>query len=68
MFISWWFSVVLFTATYMGNMMAFLTVVKTEPPFANLEELLAQDDYMFGLQGQTGYQVMFSVSHRSDYV
>ena len=44
-------------ATYVGNVTAFLAVVKICPPFTTLEELANQDEYMFDALGGTPLQM-----------
>ena len=62
-FAAWWLSVVVIMSTYNSTMMAFLAVMKVDPPFTTLEELVDQNEYMFGVQGNTGYHVLFQVSY-----
>ena len=49
------------TVTYLGNLTAFLAVVRVDPPFNSLEELVNQDEYTFGVQGNTGYETVLKV-------
>ena len=58
----WWMVCIIITATYSANLFAFFTVFKPSFPFNNLEELLGQDDYMFGTLGGTGFETTMKVS------
>ena len=40
-------------ATYSGNLIAYLTVTKTDLPFNSVDDMLAQDKFKFGLMGGT---------------
>jgi hypothetical protein len=57
----WLFSMVV-VATYCGNMIAFLSVTKDTLPFDTLDELLDQDEYIWGTVGQTLWVLVWSVS------
>ena len=59
-FITWWTFTVVIVATYTGNLVAFLTVVKIYPPFRSLAELVEQDEYLFGTLG-SGWATVFKV-------
>ena len=48
-------------ATYIGNLIAFLVVVKISPPFYNLDDLGSQDEYHFGTMGATIWEMTFRV-------
>ena len=59
----WWlFVVVTIVATYMGNLIAFLTVIIITPPFTNIEELAAQKEYKYGTMGDSAWEVVFRVN------
>ena len=58
----WYLAVIVMCGTYSGNLVAFLTVVKTPIPFDTLEELANQDQYKFGVLGGTAWVTSFEVS------
>ena len=47
--------------TYLANLTSFLAVVRVDPPFNSLDELVDQDEYSFGVQGNTGFEILFRV-------
>ena len=49
-------------ATYSGNLVAIFTVVKADVSFETLEDLANQDQYKFGMLGETIYPLTFEVS------
>ena len=49
-------------ATYSGNLIAYLTVTKTELPFDSLEEMVEADNFKFGVMGGTVTEHLLSVS------
>jgi hypothetical protein len=49
------------SATYSGNLIAFLTVTKEKPPFDSLSEMVAQDEYEWGTLGGTYWMTWFEV-------
>ena len=59
---SWYMAILVITATYTGNLVAFLAVVKEPPPFETLEELANQNQYKFGVLGNTILETVFKVS------
>ena len=59
---SWWLFCIIIVATYISNLVAFLAVTRHTLPFTSLEELLANTDYKFGIQGGTAHIRMFGVS------
>ena len=59
----WWMYCIVVMATYSGNLIAYLTVTKTELPFDTLEEMVAADGYKFGLMGGTVNEHLFRVSN-----
>ena len=67
-FIMWMFTCVIYSATYSGNLVAFLAVDIELPPFASLEELSKQDNYRFGVMGGTSYITTFQVTLRKGYL
>ena len=59
---SWYLAVLVLTATYTGNLVAFLTVMKEPVPFETLEDLANQDQYKFGVLGGSSWVGQFNVS------
>ena len=59
----WWmFVMVTIIATYMGNLIAFLTVIVVTPPFTNINELANQNEYIYGTLGASAWEVVFRVT------
>jgi hypothetical protein len=57
----WWLFCIILSATYSGNLIAFLTVTKEKPPFDSLSEMVAQDEYEWGTLGGTYWMTWFEV-------
>ena len=51
--------VVILTAAYAANLVAFLAVSTTKLPFSNVEEMLAQNRYKFGMMAGTSHELTF---------
>ena len=47
--------------SFSGNIIAFLAVDKYHPPFRNLDELLANENYILGIPGSTNWENIFKV-------
>ena len=58
---SWSMVILVITATYTGNLVAFLTVVKEPLPIHSLEDLANQDQYKYGTLGGTHWVYLFEV-------
>lgn len=56
----WIFSIIMMAA-YSGNFIAFLTVEKDKVPINNIDDLISQDTYKWGIQGKTAYETIFKV-------
>ncbi|XP_071079937.1 uncharacterized protein [Haliotis cracherodii] len=63
----WWLLTVILAATYSGNLIAFLTVTTEKPPFDTLGEMVAQNEYKWGLLGGSAAITLFQTSNRSDF-
>ncbi|KAK7103776.1 hypothetical protein V1264_018609 [Littorina saxatilis] len=50
---AWWLFSIVMGATYSGNLIAFLTVQLEIKPFNNLEQMLEQDTYTWGVAEKT---------------
>ena len=59
---SWLLCLLVITATYTGNLVAFLTVTKVPVPFDSLKELVEQKQYKYGILGGTNWVTQFRVS------
>ena len=59
---TWHLAILVLWATYSGNLVAFLTVIKNPVPINTLKELADQDQYKFGLLGGTAWVTSFEVS------
>ena len=57
----WWLFCIILSATYSGNLIAFLTVTKEKTPFDSLTEMVAQSDYEWGTLGGTFWMTFFEV-------
>ena len=54
MFLSfWWIFCIIITATYSGNLIAFLTVIKEHLPFDTVTGMINQKTYRWGTVGGT---------------
>lgn len=58
----WWLFCIILSATYSGNLIAFLTVTKEKTPFDSLTEMVAQSDYEWGTLGGTFWVTFFERS------
>ena len=56
----WWFNIVI-VATYSGNLIAFLAIVKYKAPFETLEEMAQKGGYKFGTIGGSSLESIFKV-------
>ena len=59
----WWVFCIVMMATYTGNLIAFLTVNKNVSPFTNVEEMLQQNQYKWGIIGGSYWVTIFKVCH-----
>ena len=59
----WWMYSIVVMATYSGNLIAYLTVTKTELPFYTLEEMVDANGYKFGIMGGTVTESLLKVRH-----
>ena len=57
----WWLYAIVIIATYTGNLIAFLTVENTRPPFQTLMELATQQQYEMGTLGGTAWEYEMKV-------
>ena len=55
-------------AIYTGNIISFLTVIKTHPPFNSLRGLLDNTEYKFGILGGSGWEDDFKVSLTAPFI
>ena len=60
---TWLFCLLVITATYTGNLVAFLLVPRAPVPFNTLKELVEQNQYKYGLHEGTNWITQFSVSY-----
>lgn len=58
---SWWIFCIVSIAVYSGNLTAAFTVNKQRLPFTNLEEMVKQKEYKWGLLGNSVYETVFKV-------
>ena len=58
---AWWLFVLVMSAIYAGNLVAFLAVEKHDVPFRTLEELGTQSAYYFGTLGGTLWETILLV-------
>ena len=65
-FVSYWLACIIITATYTGNMVAFLSVSRPVLPFMTLEEMTQQSVYKYGTLGGTFIQEYLQV--RQPYI
>ncbi|XP_050405931.1 glutamate receptor ionotropic, kainate 3 [Patella vulgata] len=63
----WWLFCIVSTATYSGNLIAFLTVTKDKLPFETLEGMLQQDTYKWGIMGGSVAETLFQNSSIDTY-
>ena len=49
------------SATYTGNLVAFMTVIKVPVPFNTLTEMVNQDQYKFGTLGSSVLETLLQV-------
>ena len=54
---------IIMMATFTANLIAFLAVDKYKPPFEDLEGLVAQNQYTFGILGGSTWNDLFQVSY-----
>ncbi len=60
----WWLYALVLLATYTGNLIAFLAVENSRPPFQTLLELATQQHgYEMGTQGGTAWEDEMKVQH-----
>ena len=59
---SFWIFVIIITATYSGNLTASLSVKSFRMPFNTLDELAANDDYVFQVRIGAFREQIFRVS------
>ncbi|XP_076114569.1 putative glutamate receptor [Mytilus galloprovincialis] len=62
----WWIFCIIMAATYSANFVAFLTVRKNKPPFDDIKGLIAQDEYKWGIAGDSIYESIFKDSNLPD--
>ncbi|CAC5371236.1 GRIN [Mytilus coruscus] len=55
----WWLFCIILSATYCGNLIAYLTVTKEELPFDSLSAMVKQDEYEWGVLGGTYWVTWF---------
>ncbi|XP_046379514.1 glutamate receptor ionotropic, kainate 2-like [Haliotis rufescens] len=65
LFSFWWLFCLIMAAIYRGNLMAFLTVSRTDIPFRNLEELANQDVYDVGATTGSYYSLAIQTSNQT---
>ena len=59
---TWLFCLLIITATYTRNLVAFLLVPYVPIPFNTFKELVEQNQYKYGFLGGTNYVTQFRVS------
>ena len=52
---------IIMMATFTANLIAFLAVDKYKPPFEDLEGLVSQNQYTFGILGGSTWNDLFQV-------
>ncbi len=57
----WWVFSIILIVTYGGNLIAYLTVSKSEVPFRTVEDIINQDRYKWGTRYGTVYFNAFQV-------
>lgn len=57
----WWFFTMVIVASYVGTLVAFLTVEKNVLPFETLEELYKQKSISYGAKGKGSTLGFFQV-------
>ncbi|ESO96489.1 hypothetical protein LOTGIDRAFT_115937, partial [Lottia gigantea] len=62
----WWLFSIVVVAIYSGNLIAFLTVTKDQPPFETLAELSQQDTYKWGTIGGTIWTTFLKTANTPD--
>ncbi|XP_071083841.1 probable glutamate receptor [Haliotis cracherodii] len=63
---TWWMFTTILSAVYCGTIMAIFAVKSEKPPFSNLAELAAREDYMIGYDSSSTIENMFKTSKQSD--
>ncbi|CAC5388394.1 GRIN [Mytilus coruscus] len=58
----WWLFCIIMVATYSGNFVAFLTVTKETLPFKDVEGLVEQSTYKWGIAGATIFETILKNS------
>ncbi|CAG2205591.1 unnamed protein product [Mytilus edulis] len=58
----WWFFCIILSATYCGNLIAYLTVPIEKLPFNSPAAMLEQKEYEWGTMGGTYFQMFFEHS------
>ena len=61
LWIMWWFYCVVIYATYSGNLVAFLAVVRPFVPFTRFQQFIQQSQYKFTIQAETSSTEYFKV-------
>ncbi|XP_071096373.1 glutamate receptor ionotropic, kainate 5-like [Haliotis cracherodii] len=62
----WWMLTTVISAVYCGTIMAIFAVKIENPPFSNMAELAARDDYKIGYDSTSITENLFQNSRRSD--
>ena len=67
MFLScYWIVTITLAATYIGNLVAFVTVTKPKLPIETVEDLAAHPEYQAGVgQGNAQYNLLKVISNKS---
>ncbi|XP_060581241.1 glutamate receptor ionotropic, kainate glr-3-like, partial [Ruditapes philippinarum] len=59
----WWLTCIIIVGTYCGNLIAFLTITKEQPPFNTIAEMLElKGTYKWGTVGGTNWEMVFPTS------
>ncbi|XP_067660216.1 glutamate receptor ionotropic, kainate glr-3-like [Haliotis asinina] len=62
----WWMFTTIFSAVYCGTIMAIFAVKSEKPPFSNMAELAAREDYKIGYDASSIIGNLFQNTGRSD--
>ncbi|XP_041351346.1 glutamate receptor ionotropic, kainate 4-like [Gigantopelta aegis] len=64
---SWLLFTTITAAVYSGNLIAFLTVNKEKLPFKSVEDLVAQEQYKWGIPGGSAYVTLLTSAKQREY-
>ncbi|XP_071096989.1 probable glutamate receptor [Haliotis cracherodii] len=63
---AWWMFTTIISAVYCGTIMATFAVKSEKPPFSNMAELAARNDYKIGYDSSSITENLFQNSNQSD--